>query len=180
MLCAQIPEAIDTPCFCVGKQTAQCAKDNGFQQITVADGDVESLLDTIIQHEAPQETEWFHLRGRDHIGGLVQRLQQKGYNAQGVCGYNAEPITHLAPEVITAITDHQVHGVLLYSPRTAKLFELLVQLHGLLHCCPAMAIYGLSPAVLEALRADWGQKWSPAQADADMLEARIIQEGMPL
>lgn len=177
MLLAQQPDATDAPCFCVGQQTAQCAKDKGFQDITIAEGDVESLMETITAQESPPDAQWFHLRGRNHTGGLVQKLQQKHYNIRAICGYNAEPVTALSPEVIAAITSGEVWAIVLYSPRTARLLELLLQLHGLLDYCQDMAVYGLSPAVVQALRADWAYKWSPPSADAALLEAHIVQEG---
>ena len=177
MLLAQIPEANEIPCFCVGKQTAQCAKDHGFQQITTAGGDVKSLVTTIEEQEYDKTLEWFHLRGHHHHGALVQTLRQKNYNAQAICGYNAEPSTRLDSEVIHAISEREVHSVLIYSPRTARLLELLLELHGLLEYCSTIDVYGLSPAVLQALQGRWRQKWSPADADAEALEAKMIFEG---
>ena len=177
MLLAQIPEANEIPCFCVGKQTAQCAKEHGFQQITTSGGDVQSLIATIEEREYDQSLEWFHLRGHHHHGALVETLRQKNYNARGICGYNAEPTTRLDSETIDAISAHEVHSILIYSPRTARLLELLLELHGLLKYCPTMDVYGLSPAVLKALQGHWRKKWSPADADAKALEAKMIFEG---
>ena len=177
MLLAHMPDMTSVPCFCVGVQTAECADRCGFDNITVAGGDVVRLLETITSHGTALDTEWFHLRGRDHHGGLVSALQQKNYSARGICGYTAEPVASLATEVANAIAQRGVQSVLLYSPRTARLFEALLERHNLLDYCRTIRAYGLSQAVLQTLQAEWWQKWSPPRADAKMLEARVTEEG---
>ena len=52
---------------------------------------------------------------------------RKHYNGRAICAYNAERATVLLPEIAGAIGTGQVQGVLLYSPRTARLFEQLLR-----------------------------------------------------
>ncbi len=174
---AQAPEAVQAPCFCVGEQTAQVARKAGFEQVIVSGGDVAHLTATIVQYSGENTAQWFHIRAQNHRGALVRALLEKGYNAHAICAYNAERVTALPQEVIAAVKAGEIRGVLLYSPRTARLFEQLLLLHGLAESCSRMRAYGLSKAVVAALQESWLHRWFPEQPDAQALEAQVIKEG---
>lgn len=174
---AQCLSLVALPCFCVGAQTAQAASVAGFGQVMQAQGDVESLVALVLSSLAPEDGTLFHLRGHDHRGNLLEKLLEKQYSAHAVCAYNAKQTEELPLTVVRQICNDQVDAVLLYSPRTAKLFEAALRRANIVDACARMSVYALSRAVKDALEAPWRWVWYPESPSGPELEARIIADG---
>ncbi len=111
---ARFPELRRRPVFTVGEATAKAAREVGADVIAVGTGGVDALAELIVAH-APGSV--IHLSGEDQAGDLVGTLRGAGLSAERVVVYAMEPVGEL-PDVSGSLL-----AVLLYSPRTARLFD---------------------------------------------------------
>lgn len=140
----------DVPAYAVGDRTAREAADLGFSQVLSANGNVDSLAQSVRQHADPAKGYLLHPAGTDVAGDLAGQLAAAGFVVRRVVIYSAHPANHLTGEVETALRDHEIDMALLYSPRTAKIFVDLVKAAGLERPCEALEILCLSQAVADA------------------------------
>jgi len=151
-----LPVGIDriVPCFCVGSATAREAGRAGFDQIIKSGGDVERLAETILKSgDLLSGRPVVHVTGTVRRGDLQQRLEAGGLLCARLVLYAAEPVPTLSPAAADLLRTHpDLAGVVLFSPRTARLFiDQLVQA-GLTDRIGLMACFAASPAIAEAAR----------------------------
>ncbi|MEM6847663.1 MAG: uroporphyrinogen-III synthase [Pseudomonadota bacterium] len=111
---ARFPELCRRRLFAVGEATAEAARGVGADVIAVGTGGVDALAELIVSH-APNSV--LHLSGEDQAGDLVGTLRSAGISAERLVVYAMEPVGEL-PDVSGSLL-----AVLLYSPRTARLFD---------------------------------------------------------
>jgi uroporphyrinogen-III synthase len=104
------------PVLAVGPQSAAAARQAGFAEITQAGGDGEGLARHIIDHARPELGPVLYLSGLDTASDFAGQLARKGFAVTRVIAYEARPVTTLAAEAGRA------EGVVLYSPRSARLW----------------------------------------------------------
>ena len=136
----------DLPLYAVGDVTARTARDAGFAQVRSAEGDVEALARLVVQSLDPARGPLLHVTGSVAAGDLSGRLQALGFAVRRAVLYRAEPATALTPEAEAALKAGTLDGVLLFSPRTARLFVELARGVNL----RTVSAYCLSQAVREA------------------------------
>jgi uroporphyrinogen-III synthase len=139
------------PIFCVGEATARLAQELGFATIYAGAGGARDLLPLIETHVAPADGPLLHLGGEQLAFDLPGALARRGYAARLEALYRAEPAAKFPPFVIDSLRRHEIGGVVLMSPRTARIFVELLDVHGLVGCCSPLVCYCLSPAVAQAL-----------------------------
>lgn len=110
MVLAAHPEFHALPVHAVGEASAAEARRAGFADVTAAGGDVDALCAQLATVAGPI----VHMAGREHTGDLVERLTARGQSAARRVVYAMEPRPLPAAE--------RVDNVLLFSPRTARLF----------------------------------------------------------
>ena len=74
-----------------------------------------------------------------------------GYDARRAVLYEADAAESLSEPVQAALREQKLDGVLLFSPRTAKLFVRLLETHGLLGAVKNVQAFCLSEAVAAEL-----------------------------
>ncbi|MGE4250358.1 MAG: uroporphyrinogen-III synthase [Parvibaculaceae bacterium] len=104
------------PVMAVGPQSAAAARQAGFTRITAAGGDGVGLARHIINHARPEAGPVLYLSGRDTASDFSGHLERSGFAVTRVIVYEARPAQALAQEAACA------EGVLLYSPRSARLW----------------------------------------------------------
>jgi uroporphyrinogen-III synthase len=111
----------DIPLFAVGPQTTQEARDAGFSHVENADGDAKALAAAVPGWIAADAGTLLHVCGEDSAGHLAADLSARGYALRGATLYavDAVPLTAAAR---AALGDGAVEAVLLFSPRSARIF----------------------------------------------------------
>ncbi len=144
------------PVFAVGPASATAAKSAGFTDIRTAHGDLEALTALALKELDPAEGPVFYPSGTVISGDLKSKLEKAGFLCTRLPLYNAEPAQELPDAVLQALKDRAVDGVVLFSPRTARIWakclavaDLTSVASSLTHCC-------LSTAVAEAVSASLG------------------------
>jgi uroporphyrinogen-III synthase len=141
----------DLPALAVGDSTAALARDNGFLEVHSAGGDSDDLARLAIDTLNPSDGSLFHAAGETIAGTLFERLTAAGFTVVRRTLYDAVPVDQLSPETQAALQRGTLDYVLLFSPRTARVFVDRVrdaELDGALKTLTAVC---LSPAVAAAL-----------------------------
>lgn len=131
------------PVLAVGPQSAAAARTAGFTRITEAGGDGTGLASHIIGAAKPEAGPVLYLSGHDTASDFTGLLEHARFTVRRVIVYAARPADSLAPGAAEA------EGVLLYSPRSARLWLGLAQRHDI--PAKAMVHYCLSPNIAAIL-----------------------------
>ena len=106
------------PFFAIGPQSAAAARANGFSRVHDKGGNVEGLAREMAKHLKPAEGPVLYLSGSEVTGDLQGKLKGQGFSALRVVVYDAVP--RMVEDLPMLMAD--ADGVLLYSPRSAKLW----------------------------------------------------------
>jgi uroporphyrinogen-III synthase len=137
----------------VGPQTAEAARDAGFPAVISAEGDSSALVETVAREADPQKGLLLHAAGAETAGRLRQALQARGFAAETVVLYDAVPVNSLPRAAAEALHTAALDGVLLFSPRSAKIFAALVTEAELAAACARLTAFCISTATAAALTA---------------------------
>lgn len=148
----------DIPVFAVGDATAKAAKTAGFVSVTSAGGDVDDLAEVVANACVPGNGVLLHAAGSVTAGDLAGRLEYIGYQVWREMLYEARPRDVMPKAVRSAIADGRIDGVVLYSPRTARIFDRLVDAAGLRKNVSDMVLFALSANVDMASAGPWAER----------------------
>jgi len=121
----------DLPVFAVGPQTAQAASEAGFHQVKNADGDAKTLAKAVPGWIASGEGTLLHASGSEGNGALAKELSAAGYRIRTENLYDVAAMEALPAVARDALSNAGLDAVLLYSPRSARVFCDLVVRAGL-------------------------------------------------
>jgi uroporphyrinogen-III synthase len=132
------------PVMAVGPQSAAAARHAEFAAIIEAGGDGVGLARHIIAHAEPDAGPILYLSGLDTASDFAGQLERSGFTVTRVIVYEARPATMLSPDAARA------EGILLYSPRSARLWLDLAAKQGIaadvmLHFCLSANIAAILP-----------------------------------
>jgi uroporphyrinogen-III synthase len=143
--------AAQLPVFAVGAASAAAARAAGCVRIESADGDAASLARRIVAACRPDGGAILHVCGAEVRGGLAEALDAAGFRVLRQVVYRARPAQALSAPTLAALREG-LGAVLLFSPRTARVFAGLVVRHGLERRLGATDACCLSAAVAESCR----------------------------
>ncbi len=140
----------------VGDASARAAQDLGFEHVSSAAGDVETLAAMVEKDLDASGGGLVHVAGSHRAGDLAGMLTQAGFETRRVVLYEAQAAETIGPKTGDALKSGKLDGVLLFSPRTAALFCRLVTDAGLVEQCRQITACCLSAAVAdEAVLLPW-------------------------
>jgi uroporphyrinogen-III synthase len=146
---ARISEAL---AITVGKASAAAARAAGFERVIEADGNVAGLIAAVKRHVPPDGGPLLYASGRQTTGDITGALGAAGYAVHRAMLYEAVPAETLPDAARDVIVGGQAAGVLIYSPRTARIWCRLVVAAGLVDRIVAVPHFCLSGNVKTALR----------------------------
>lgn len=138
---------LKTPLFAVGKKTAAAAKQAGFTEVRVADGDGASLAELISRY-APADV--VYLTGRPRSPTFETALEAANIRHSVIECYEMVPLEPSAAD-IEALLGSPPEALLFHSRETARLFFALPQIAENLAAFKSTVIACLSPRVAEAV-----------------------------
>jgi uroporphyrinogen-III synthase len=148
---SELAEARKLPLFAVGEATARTAQDLGFAQVVKGPGTAASLAELIDRKLNPGRGPLVHLAGETLAFDLKSALEAGGFSLRQPVLYRGVPAPELPAEALSLIETGKLGGAILMSPRTAGLFTLLVDKHGVVTQAQRLVCYCLSQAVAEVL-----------------------------
>lgn len=142
------------PVFAVGSHTAQVARDAGFTNITIANGDAISLRDRIMESAAAgklkKKAALCYLAGADLTRDLGSELGARGFTVVTHTAYRMVPVAGFADTVSDAFRAGRIEAVLHYSRRSARAYVEAARTDGveisalaLPQCCISEAVAGV-------------------------------------
>jgi uroporphyrinogen-III synthase len=153
------------PFFAIGPQSALEARRKGFDHVHDKGGNVEGLVRSICKSLKPEGGPILYLSGSETSGDLEGKLKTEGFSVARVIVYDAAPCTVVDLPKMTEGAD----GVLLYSPRTAKLWVAQVQASAVADRCATLQHFCLSANVAANLPQGWAKRISPTPDENGML-----------
>ncbi len=146
-------ERRDIKVYAVGVNTAAEADAQGFPDVESADGDVDALADYVSARTAPADGVLLHVAGTQRAGELAALLTAKGYTVDRRVLYEAVAADTLPDMVSQAMAAGRLDGVMLFSPRTARIVCTLTAEAGHAEAAGRIAAVCMSENVAEAAKA---------------------------
>jgi uroporphyrinogen-III synthase len=153
------------PFFAIGPQSALEARRQGFDHVHDKGGSVEGLVRTICKCIKPEAGPILYLSGSETTGDLEGKLKTQGFTVSSVIVYDALPCKVAELPLLLEGAD----GVLLYSPRTTKLWVAQVESAGLQERAKTLQHFCLSANVAANLPQGWAKRISATPDENGML-----------
>jgi len=118
-------------CFCVGSSTEKVAKQNGFQNIFCADGNVNNLKEVILQNFDNKNGNLLYVSGEIISSNLDKDLISEGYKVKRIINYSANPIEEINDEFIKDLKSSIPDIVYVYSENSARNYLNLLKKYNL-------------------------------------------------
>jgi uroporphyrinogen-III synthase len=141
----------DFPVFAVGAQTAEAAREAGFRDVRNADGNVETLADTVRAVIKPKDGPLLHAAGAEAEGRLAALLSAAGYKVRTEVLYDVPAVPELPAAARDALAAGTVDAVLLFSARSARVFVDGVTQAGLAPACAKLTALCISETAARPL-----------------------------
>ena len=143
----------DLPIFAVGPQSAEAARNAGFADVKSANGDATALAEAVKGWARPEAGPLFHAAGAETKGDLAARLSAAGFQVESEVLYEAVPAETLPPDAESALAGGEAEAVLLYSPRSARIFVACLMRAGLAESARRLTALCISDAAAAPLAA---------------------------
>ena len=118
-------------CFCVGSSTEKLAKQNGFQNIFCADGNVNNLKEVILQNFDQKKGNLLYVSGEIISSNLDKDLISEGYKVKRIINYSVVPIEEASDEFIRDLKSSIPDMVYVYSENSARNYLNLLKKYNL-------------------------------------------------
>lgn len=159
----------DVPVYAVGDATARTASVLGFTDISSARGDVDDLAVLVRERCNPDYGALFHAAGSVIAGDLAAMLAPFGFEVRREMLYEAKTPDALPDAAARALEDGILDGIVLYSPRTARTFDVLVEKAGLTDALAGLRLFALSKNVDAATTSRWAERIVAGHPDQESL-----------
>ena len=158
----------------VGPASEAAAGAAGFKRIARAAGDVAALIDWVIENLKPAAGPLLYASGAVTTGALCETLTGCGYLLDRVVFYEAVARPALPGAIRAGLAADSFDGVLLYSPRTARIWADLTARAGLTARAKNLQYFCLSANVAQAVARTISPA-SPARVCTTPGEAAMIK-----
>jgi uroporphyrinogen-III synthase len=139
--------ALRLPLFAVGPATAALGRALGFPNVIEGPGTGRELAGVIADQIDASAGSLLHLAGETLAFDLEGALATQGVKVRTETVYRTEPASAFAPGIGDSFREGSFDGVVLMSPRTAKVYATLVGDAGLGTAARRMVHFCLSDAV---------------------------------
>ncbi len=145
--CPATPTLRKVPTLAVGPQSMHAALQNGYEPVSAHGGDVMGLRNYITSHLQAKAGPILYLSGAETSGDLAGKLRDQDFTVHREIVYDAVPVVHA--DMARQLGD--ADGILLYSPRTTRLWLHAVRDSHLFGRITTLHHYCLSPNVAALL-----------------------------
>jgi uroporphyrinogen-III synthase len=138
----------DLPVYAVGLATEVAARKTGFADIRTATGNVAALNRLLAEERSGDQRPLLHISGV-HI---ADQVRAPGAPVERLPLYDARAAMELSPSCLDALDRTLISGVLLFSPRTGKIFAELLKKYARTQLVSTINALCLSDTVIESIR----------------------------
>lgn len=140
------------PCFCVGGDTAQLARDEGVKDVHVGAGGAQALEMLVRSALKPRDGTLFYPCARDVAYPLGEALEKARFAVEQRAVYSMALSPQLPPLFLEALRDGEVGCITFYSARTARHFAHLAETSEIAQSLDDIKVLCISESVLEYVR----------------------------
>ena len=137
--------------FAVGEATAARARAEGFLHVQSAGGAIGDLAELASRRLRPDAGRLLHVAGSLVAGDLCGELRDRGFMADRLVLYEAQPVGALSAATVRSLAAGIVDFALFFSPRTAAIFARLADQAGIADAMRHVAAISISAAADAAL-----------------------------
>jgi uroporphyrinogen-III synthase len=149
---ASLSELRDIPVVCVGAATAHVAESVGFTRVSIAGGDVQSMIAYIADAYDPDSR--FLYVSAEHVRAEIDvLLSGYGMHITKLPLYEATASEQLSDTIIEQLKRGQIDGAVFLSQRTAQIFTTLVEKADIVESPAIMDAFCLSSTIADPLEA---------------------------
>jgi len=146
------------PVLAVGVASGDAAQAAGFATVQSAAGDLDDLARLVGKTCDPSGGPLLYVTGSVVSGDLKGVLERLGFRVDRAVLYDAVECHALSAITINELRNQELDGVLLYSPRSARIWARCVTAAKLGDATRALTHYCLSPSVARALEQEYGHR----------------------
>lgn len=152
----------------IGPQSMKAAKDAGFLKVEAHGGDIGGLVAHIRKALQPSAGPILYVSGNETAGDLEGELRNAGFDCRRSIVYDAIQAKGPGPAE-AALRGRTVDAVLLYSPRSARIWCKIVWDAGLVEEAASAHYFCLSRNVAATLPGTWSRTVAKSPDEAAML-----------
>lgn len=142
----------EIPIFCVGDATARRLAETDLVDIRSASGDSEDLVALISRDLDPSGGVLLYLSGMMIAADIGSFLADAGFKVDRRVVYRAQAVAAPTEEAVAELAGGEIDGVLLYSPRSARIFLDHLRTANLEAATAEMTAYCISHAAADVAR----------------------------
>ncbi|WP_023649249.1 uroporphyrinogen-III synthase [Candidatus Pelagibacter ubique] len=116
-------------CFCVGSATEKKARSVGFQNVIVAEGNVENLKELLLQNFNQKDGTLLYISGETVSVDLDQQLLKEGYDIKRVINYRATHNQNFDDKFVNQLKLNMPDMVYVYSQNSALSLLNFIKMH---------------------------------------------------
>lgn len=140
------------PLVAVGPATARMARELGFAEVLEGPGRASDLVAVILERfGAAENRTLYHAAAAEKAFDLAEPLAERGITLVSEIVYDARDAAAFTPQALAALDAGLLEGVILMSPRTARVFARLLNEAGLTERLPGLSCLCLSDKVAAAI-----------------------------
>jgi uroporphyrinogen-III synthase len=162
------PELKTIRMLTVGPQSLKAARDAGYRKSEAHGGDLEGLVEFVRKSLQPAAGPILYLSGNETAGDLEGQLRAAGFDCWRSIVYDAVQAKDLGPAE-SVLRNHAAEAVLLYSPRSARIWCKIVWDSGLIEEAAAAHYFCLSKNVAAVLPKTWSSTVAKSPDESAML-----------
>ena len=133
--------------YAVGDATALVLKKQGFSTVVSAKGNSLDLLNLVTDCVDPKKGKLLYVSGEEVASDFPKHLIGRGFTLERAILYRALPANDFSEGTIKSLQNNEIDFILLFSPRTAKIFVKLIVKIGLNEFCSTISAVCLSRSV---------------------------------
>ena len=118
-------------CFCVGNATEKKARSVGFQNVIVAEGNVENLKELVLQNFDQKDGKLIYVSGETISVDLDQQLLKEGYNIKRIVNYQTNHNEIFDENFVEELKSNMPDMVYVYSQNSALSFLKFIKIYQL-------------------------------------------------
>lgn len=138
--------------WCVGPKTAHHARSQSLSNVIVGPGNVQGLLEMILDHDDYLSKRFLYLRGQKITQPIADQLHQANCQTDEVIVYDCQRRESISQDLKNHLIHNRISLAPFFSSQTAQTFVHLLQKSRLITCVHEVTALALSSNIAQCLQ----------------------------
>lgn len=162
-------EMLTIPLIAVGPATGAAARQAGFRDVTVGNGDADGVVAAVRRRFSPPEGQLVLVAGEDRSGDIDLKLAEHGFAIDIIVAYRAERRDCLDSDKIAALMTGKIDAVVVASARTSASLAAALDAGGVKGRLERPVLVAISAAAAQPVAACFARVRIARRPDGDAL-----------